>query len=243
MSSKLPIVILASVLGACQPASTPTAASTVSASSTGFFKNGDVRLSYRLDLPARTGPVGAVVFGHGSGQQTQGLVPLSRRRISVARLCDALLRQARRRAVDRHLRLRRRQGQHPGLRRPRVRHGRRRRVPARPARDRSETDRTRRREPGRMDRADCRSAKARPAFMVLLVGPTVSVGIEGFYSRIVEDTSAPVEEGYKQLPSFNGFHGFDPSPVLESLTCRDCGCSVARIAAFRRRRRWRSSIS
>ena len=47
--------------------------------------------------------------------------------------------------------------------------------------------------------------------MVLLVGPTVSVGIEGFYSRIVEDTSAPVEEGYKQLPSFNGFHGFDPS--------------------------------
>ena len=53
--------------------------------------------------------------------------------------------------------------------------------------------------------------------MVLLVGPTVSVGIEGFYSRIVEDTSAPVEEGYKQLPSFTGFHGFDPRPVLESI--------------------------
>ena len=53
--------------------------------------------------------------------------------------------------------------------------------------------------------------------MVLLVGPTVSVGIEGFYSRIVEDTSAPVEEGYKQLPSFNGFHGFDPQPVLDGL--------------------------
>jgi uncharacterized protein len=59
--------------------------------------------------------------------------------------------------------------------------------------------------------------KARPAFMVLLVGPAVSVGIEGFYSRIVEFSNAPVEEGYKQLPSFNGFHGFDPKPVLESL--------------------------
>lgn len=43
------------------------------------------------------------------------------------------------------------------------------------------------------------------------------VGIEGFYSRIVEETNAPVEEGYKQLPTFNGFHGFDPKPVLEAL--------------------------
>jgi len=59
--------------------------------------------------------------------------------------------------------------------------------------------------------------KSRPAFMVLLVGPTVSVGVEGFYSRIVEDTDATVEEGYRQLPSFNGFHGFDPKPVLETL--------------------------
>ena len=93
-----------------------------------------------------------------------------------------------------------------------------------------------------MDRADRRSEGA-AAFMVLLVGPTVSVGIEGFYSRIVEDTSAPVEEGYKQLPSFNGFHGFDPKPVLEALNVPGCGCSAARIAAFRRRRPSRSSIS
>ena len=61
------------------------------------------------------------------------------------------------------------------------------------------------------------AAKSQAAFMVLLVGPTVSVGIEGFYSRIVEHGSAPVEEGYRQLPSFTGFHGFDPKPVLETL--------------------------
>jgi pimeloyl-ACP methyl ester carboxylesterase len=30
-------------------------------------------------------------------------------------------------------------------------------------------------------------------------------------------TNAPVEAGYDALPSFNGFHGFDPKPVLESL--------------------------
>ncbi len=62
------------------------------------------------------------------------------------------------------------------------------------------------------------AARTQPAFMLLLVGPAVSVGIEGFYSRIVEQGSAPVEEGYRQLPSFNGFHGFDPKPVLESLS-------------------------
>ena len=61
----------------------------------------------------------------------QGLVPLSCRRIPVARFCDALLRQARCRTIDRHVRLRRRQGQHSGLQRSSVRHGCRRRVPAR----------------------------------------------------------------------------------------------------------------
>ncbi len=61
------------------------------------------------------------------------------------------------------------------------------------------------------------AAKTQPAFMVLLVGPTVSIGVEHFYSSIVEGTNVPVEEGYRQLPSFNGSHGFDPIPVLESL--------------------------
>jgi len=51
-----------------------------------------------------------------------------------------------------------------------------------------------------------------------MVSPTVSIGLENFYSNIVEvNPTVPVEEGYKQLPSFTGFHGFDPKPVLESL--------------------------
>ena len=37
------------------------------AQSTGFFTNGDVRLSYALDMPAGNGPFPAVVLVHGSG--------------------------------------------------------------------------------------------------------------------------------------------------------------------------------
>ena len=65
------VAALALILIACGPSRMPTAATTASSASTGVFTNGDVRLSYRLDLPERKGPVGAVVFGHGSGEQTK----------------------------------------------------------------------------------------------------------------------------------------------------------------------------
>jgi pimeloyl-ACP methyl ester carboxylesterase len=207
---------LALALAACQPTTAPTAASTAAGSNEGFFTNGPVRLSYRLELPTRSGPVGAVAFGHGSGLMTkescrflaQGF--LSR---GFATLCYD------KRGV----------GQSTGTF---VAVGARDSIPVFEdlasdlaagvafLRTRPEID------PNRIGLAGASqagwivpiaAAKSRPAFMVLLVGPTVSVGIEGFYSRIVEDTSAPVEEGYRQLPSFNGFHGFDPKPVLETL--------------------------
>ena len=58
---------------ACGQASTPTAPTPVPAvvQTGGFFTNGAVQLSYRLDVPTRSAPVGAVVFGHGSGLQTK----------------------------------------------------------------------------------------------------------------------------------------------------------------------------
>ena len=61
------------------------------------------------------------------------------------------------------------------------------------------------------------AAKTQPAFMLLIVSPTVSLGLEHFYSSIVEGTNVPLEEGYNALPSFNGLHGFDPKAMLESL--------------------------
>jgi hypothetical protein len=38
------------------------------------------------------------------------------------------------------------------------------------------------------------AAKTQPAFMLLIVGPTVSIGVENFYSSIVEVTNVPVED-------------------------------------------------
>ena len=66
------IGIAAALVGlSCGSVSTQSAQARASGTQSGFFINGDVRLSYRLDLPARTGRVPAVVFGHGSGRQSK----------------------------------------------------------------------------------------------------------------------------------------------------------------------------
>ena len=209
-------VVLAAALGiACGQAAPPTAPSSPSVEA-GFFTNGPVRLGYRLDLPPHTAPVGAVVFGHGSGLATKescrGLANgfLSR---GFATLCFD------KRGV----------GQSTGqFINP---------VPQNSVavfedlasdmaagveflRSRQEIN------PNRIGLAGgsqagwivpIAAAKTQPAFMLLIVGPTVSLGLEHFYSSIVEVTNAPVEDGYRALPSFTGLHGFDPKPVLESL--------------------------
>ncbi len=210
------VAMLAVVLGGCQ-ADTPTATSAAAGSTTGFFTNGGVRLSYRLDIPRRSGRVGAVVFGHGSGEQTKD---------SCRFLADGFLS----RGLATLCFDKRGVGQSSGTF---VFVGAKDSIAVFDdlasdiaagvafLRTRSEID------PARIGLAGVSqagwivpiaAARTQPAFMLLLVGPTVSVGIEGFYSRIVEQGSAPVEEGYRQLPSFNGFHGFDPKPVLESLS-------------------------
>ena len=213
------LVILVAAAGiACEQAATPTAPSSVTTQSTGFFASGPVQLSYRLDVPAHSAPVGAVVFGHGSGLTTKDSCRIfgvadgfvSR---GYATLCFD------KRGV----------GQSTGQY-----------IPANPQnssavfedlasdiaagveflRSRPEIDRNRIGLAGASQAGwivPIAAAKSHPAFMLLVVAPTVSIGVENFYSNIVELTNAPVEEGYKQLPSFNGFHGFDPRPVLESL--------------------------
>jgi uncharacterized protein len=218
------LVILMAALGiACGHQSTPTtptAPSPASGPSTGFFSNGPVQLSYRLDVPPHTAPVGAVVFGHGSGQTTKDSC-------HVFGLADGFLARGYatlcfdKRGVGKST------GQYiPGP------------VPGNSfavfedlasdmaagvafLRSRPEID------PNRIGLAGgsqagwimpIAAAKTQPAFMLLIVSPTVSLGLELFYSSIVEvNPNTPVEEGYKQLPSFSGSHGFDPRPVLESL--------------------------
>jgi uncharacterized protein len=209
------MVLAAVMFAACQPG-TPTAASSVAGSSSGFFDSSGARLHYRLDVPQGRGPFGAVVFGHGSGLQTKD---------SCRFLADGFLRRNfatlcfDKRGV----------GQSTGTF---VFVGPRDSIPVFDdlasdmaagvtfLRARQEID-ARRIGLAGVSQAGwiipLAAQKSRPAFMLLLVGPTVSVGLEGFYSRIVEDTTAPVEDGYKALPSFDGFHGFDPKPVLEAI--------------------------
>ena len=212
------LVILVAAVGiACGQSATPTAPGSGTTQSSGFFASGPVQLSYRLDVPAHTAPVGAVVFGHGSGTQTKTSCRflaegfLSR---GFATLCFD------KRGV----------GQSTGQF-----------IPLHPQnsiavfedlasdmaagveflRSRPEIDRNRIGLAGVSQAGwivPLAAQKSNAAFMVLIVGPTVSVGVEHFYSNIVEVTNAPVEDGYNALPSFNGPHGFDPKPVLESIS-------------------------
>ena len=59
---------------------------------------------------------------------------------------------------------------------------------------------------------------ARPQFMVIVVGPTVTVGEEIYFSRFAEKTTTPLAELSDVLKTFKGPHGFDPRPVLEGLS-------------------------
>lgn len=212
------ILIVAPGIACGKAPASPTAPSASTSTTYGFFDSGSVKLSYRLDVPAHTAPVGAVVFGHGSGLQTKDScriagVPDGFVARGYATLCFD------KRGV----------GQSTGLfinmtpqNSTAVFEELANDIAAGVAflRSRPEIN------PNRIGLAGpsqagwiipLAAAKSQPAFMLLVVAPTVSVGLEHFYSSIVEVTNAPLEEGYNALPSFNGFHGFDPRPVLESL--------------------------
>src|SRR5687768_14715763 len=65
------VVLIAAAGIACGHGAAPTAPGSVPSQTFGFFTNGSVKLHYRLDVPAHTAPIGAVVFGHGSGLQSK----------------------------------------------------------------------------------------------------------------------------------------------------------------------------
>jgi uncharacterized protein len=186
-------------------------------SDSGFFDNGTVRLSYQFDRPPRPGKLPAVVFGHGSGRQTkdscQWLAPRFRER-GFATLCYD------KRGVGASSGDYENAGTRNSIR-----------VFDDLAGDMAAGVRFLRARPG-IDGAriglvgvsqagwiiPLAAARAQPAFMILLVGPTVSVGEEIFYSRIVEfDDSKALTDAYAQLPSFDGERGFDPRPTLDAL--------------------------
>lgn len=60
--------------------------------------------------------------------------------------------------------------------------------------------------------------RSKPAFMVIMVGPTVTVGQEIYYSRFAEGTATAFDELSQILKDYTGPHGFDPGPVLGEIT-------------------------
>jgi uncharacterized protein len=196
-------------LAGSQPAPPPR-------TSTGFIVNGDVSLSYLLERPPGPGPFPAVVIGHGSGETHKedfpaagpllgmGFVVLryDKRGVgestgtysmvgvanSVKMFDDLSSDMAAAAAFLRKL--------------PDV-------------------------DPARVGLVGPSQAgwiipvaakRSKPAFMILFVGPTVTVGQEIYYSRFSEETTTPFDELSRILKEFRGPHGFDPRPYLEELT-------------------------
>jgi pimeloyl-ACP methyl ester carboxylesterase len=58
---------------------------------------------------------------------------------------------------------------------------------------------------------------SRANFMIILVGPTVTVGEEIYYSRFAEETTTPLQTLVGILPNYKGPRGFDPRPDLEEI--------------------------
>jgi dienelactone hydrolase len=186
------------------------------ASTSGLFDNGSIKLSYQLDRPVRTGIMPAVVIGHGSGRAAKD----SCRHIArgflqrgFATLCYD------KRGVGAST------GQYENAGAANSS-----RVFADLAGDMAAGVRFLRQQRN-IDKAriglvgssqagwiiPLAAARVQPAFMILLVGPTVSTGEEIFYSDLVEHGTMSPEDAYPRLPSFAGERGFDPRPVLDAL--------------------------
>jgi len=188
---------------------------------TGLFASGDIKLSYEFTKPAGPGRFPAVVLGHGSGEtRKEQCRYLSRTFVQrgYATLCYD------KRGV----------GQSTGTYSD-VGTKNSERMFALLASDMaagvrflsSHPDVDRRRiglvgnsQAGWIIPLAAAKADPKPAFMIMLSGPTVSVGQEIYFSRFAEFTSAPVEDAYKELDKFSGERGFDPAPTLRALDVR-----------------------
>jgi dienelactone hydrolase len=184
---------------------------------TGSLGNGDVSLSYLLERPAGPGPFPAVVVGHGSGEVRKEASQF----ISTNMLARGFM-------VYRYDK--RGVGESTGTY-SNVGITNSERMFADLSSDMAagaeflrlqpDVDRTRIGLIGASQAGwiiPLAARRTHPAFMILIVGPTVTVGQEIYYSRFAEETTTPFDELSKILKEYQGAHGYDPRPVLEELT-------------------------
>jgi dienelactone hydrolase len=202
----------------CGNAGAPSAPTTPAAIDT--FPSGDIRLAYSLDVPAGPGPFPAVVMGHGSGQATRHqLASLAQRFVDAG---FAVLRYDKRGVGD-----------SGGVYEVAGNVANSERtfpilagdmlagvefLKARPEIDAARIGLFGISQAGWIiPLAASRSADVR--FMILVVGPTVSVGVENYYSSLVElSLSASLDDAYARSRVYAGPHGYDPRPTLEALS-------------------------
>ncbi|MEO5896117.1 MAG: prolyl oligopeptidase family serine peptidase [Vicinamibacterales bacterium] len=207
-----PVALIAAMI-ACGGAGAPAAP----ADAGGFITSGDIRLAYSLDLPSGAPPYPAIVAGHGSGRVTrQQLEGFAQRWTSLG---FAVLRYDKRGV-----------GESTGTYSEVGSAASVTMIPllagdvaaaARFLRARPEIDSRRVGLAGASQAGWILPHAARElggvAFMVLLSGPVCSVGLENYYSDLADGTSRPLDEVYTLLPSFSGFNGYDPVPVLQAI--------------------------
>jgi dienelactone hydrolase len=184
---------------------------------TGSLANGDVSLSYLLERPPGPGPFPAVVIGHGSGEvRKEAFQFLSSNMLSRG---FAVLRYDKRGVGNSTgtysmVGIQNSERMFADLSSDMA-------AGAELLRTLPDVDRAR---VGLMGVSQAgwiiplAAKQSRPAFMVILVGPTVTVGQEIYYSRFAEETATPFGELSKTLQAYTGPHGFDPRPVLEELS-------------------------
>jgi dienelactone hydrolase len=199
----------------CQGAPDP-AAPQPAATATGEIENGDVRLSYRLDTPAGRPPFPAVVIGHGSGRtvkdQCRGLADQMLRR-GFATLCYDKRGVGESTGTYVNVGTRDSEAHFPRLASDMA-------AAVTLLRADPHIDRTRVGLIGPSQAGwiiPIAAQLSKPAFMILLVGPAVSVGEEMAYSSLTEKTALPVAEASARLAAYDGPRGFDPRPRLASL--------------------------
>ena len=182
------------------------------------FRSGDVELAYLLDRPPGRGPHPAVVIGHGSGRvQKEDQAELARQFVAAG---FAVLRYDKRGVGESG-------GVYSGV-------GTSNSPTMMPllARDMAAAVAHLRTLPaidaGRIGLAGASQAgwiipvaltlDPEVKFAAIFSGPTVSVGLEIYYSELAEQGTMTPADAEARLAAYRGAHGFDPLSYLERIT-------------------------